>query len=297
MASGVSVIVPTYRRPEPLKATLEDLGKLECPAGEVLVVDQSPEACLPQENFTLSNGIPVRVLRRPPGVVAARNFASAEARHEVLVFLDDDVRINDPRFLSYHRDNYDDPAIDAVCGQETTGPDFASGNPDRSQFTSLYEEAEFFDRSSPERRTVAHLSTCNCSVRKAAFERVGGFDNAFTGNSYGDDTDFAIRLAKAGSKIVFDPKASVRHLHWQGGGLRLNDRANSSSAFDRHLSSWLVFFRHVPPRWRRWFLWHRILRRQLLLKRNVWRLHRWPGIIVGIITSGVEARRLVGNRS
>jgi GT2 family glycosyltransferase len=144
---------------------------------------------------------------------------------------------------------------------------------------------------------VAHLSTCNCSVRKSAFERVGGFDKMFIGNSYGDDTDFAIRLAEAGGEIVFDPKASVRHLHWQGGGLRLSDRANPSSAFDRHLSSWLVFFRHVPPRWRRWFLWHRILRRQLLLRRNVWRLYRWPGIIVGIITSGLEARRLAANRS
>ena len=247
--------------------------------------------------MTLPNGLPVRVLRRAPGVVAARNFAAAAARHEVLVFLDDDVRIDAPDFLLRHLRNYEDPAVDAVCGQELSEPDFPPGEPDRSQFAHLYEEAEFFNRRSPEARAVAHLSTCNCSVRKSSFEKIGGFDEAFTGNSYGDDTDLAIRLAQAGGRILFDPTASVRHLHWRQGGLRLSDRANAASAHDRHLSSWLVYFRHVPPPWRRWFLWHRILRRQLLLKRNVLRLHRWPAIAAGILSARAEAKRIVAGRA
>src|SRR5262249_45058279 len=107
------------------------------------------------------------------------------------------------------------PAIDGVCGQELLGPDFAPSAPDRSQFSCLYEEAEFFDRFSSEARFVSHLSTCNCSVRKSSFDKVGGFDEIFTGNSYGDDTDLAMRLAQAGCRIYFDPQASVRHLKWR----------------------------------------------------------------------------------
>jgi GT2 family glycosyltransferase len=292
MPLGASIIIPSYRRPEPLRLTLEDLARLRAVTGEVLIVDQSPEPCFANAEWTLGNGLPVRVLRRPPGVVAARNFAATVARHEVLVFLDDDVRIDDAAFLERHLRNYDDPTVDAVCGQELSAPDFTSSAPDRSQFACLYEEAEFFNRRSPEARSVVHLSTCNCSVRKSSFEKVRGFDEAFAGNSYGDDTDLALRLAQAGGRILFDPGASVRHLHWRQGGLRLSDQANAASAFDRHLSSWLVYFRHVPPQWRRWFLWHRILRRQLLLKTNVWRLHRWPGIIAGILSSRTAARRL-----
>jgi len=292
MDLGVSVIIPTYRRPEPLRDVLADLGALAPVRAEVLVVDQSPTPCLEREQFTLANGFPVRVLRRPPGVVAARNFAAAEARHEILLFLDDDVRIADPGFLAWHLANYEDPAVDAVCGQELIGPHFAVEPPDRSQFASLYEEAEFFSRGSSEKRPVAHLSTCNCSIRRNAFERVGGFDPIFTGNSYGDDTDLAIRVARAGMRILFDPQASVRHLHWQAGGLRLSDQTNVATEFDKHFSSWLVYYRHVPPLWRRWFLWHRILRRRLFLRQSFRQLHRWPAILRGIQLSRAAARTL-----
>jgi len=297
MPLGASIIIPTFRRPEPLRQTLEDLGRLSLVAGEVLIVDQSPEPCFPESAWTLPNGIQVRVLRRSPGVVAARNAAAAESRHEVLIFLDDDVRIDDAAFLQNHLRNYEDTAVDAVCGQELSAPDFTSSAPDRSQYGSLYEEAEFFNRRSSEPRPIAHLSTCNCSVRRTSFERIGGFDKAFAGNSYGDDTDLAVRLAQAGGRIFFDPSASVRHMHWRQGGLRLSDQANKASAHDRHLSSWLVYFRHVPPKWRRWFLWNRILRRQLLLKANAWRLHRWPAIVAGILSSRAAALRNVARQS
>lgn len=289
MPFAASIIIPTFGRPEPLRGTLEDLAKVR-PAGcELLIIDQSPEP-FPAPP-ALANGLPVRVLHRPPGVVAARNFAAQEARHEVLIFLDDDVRIGDAAFLENHLRPYENPEIDAVCGQELNAPDFAEEPPDRSRFASLYEEAEFFNRRSSEGRPVAHLSTCNCSVRRSSFERVGGFDAAFAGNSYGDDTDLALRLADAGAQIVFEPAASVRHLHWRQGGLRLSDDANRTSAHARHLSSWLVYYRHVPPEWRRWFLWGRILRRQLFLKRNVYRPLRWPGIIAGILSARSAARR------
>ena len=296
MPLGASIIIPTFRRPEPLRLTLEDLGRLNPVAGEVLIVDQSPEPCFPESTWTLPNGIPVRILRRAPGVVAARNVAAAAAGHEVLIFLDDDVRIDDAAFLENHLRNYEDASVDAVCGQELSAPDFTSSAPDHSQFGSLYEEAEFFNRRSSEPRAIAHLSTCNCSVRRSSFARVGGFDEAFAGNSYGDDTDLAMRMAHGGGRLSFDPTASVRHMHWRQGGLRLSDQANRTSAHDRHLSSWLVYFRHVPPKWRRWFLWHRILRRQLLLKANVWRWHRWPAIIAGILSSRSAARRLGASR-
>jgi GT2 family glycosyltransferase len=276
-----------------LRELIADLGRLAVGRAEVLIIDQSPSPSLEGDAPVLENGLPVRILRCAPGVVAARNFGAAEAQYEVLVFLDDDVRIDDLALLERHLENYADPAIDGVCGQELNQPDFAVAAPDRSQFASLYEEAEFFDRHSSEKRRVAHLSTCNCSVRKSSFQRVGGFDPIFAGNSYGDDTDLAMRMAQAGMQIVFEPKASVRHLHWRAGGLRLNDASNVTSEFDKHLSSWIVYYRHVPPRWRRWFLWHRILRRRLLLRQNLFRWHQWPTIIRGILLARSAARKQV----
>jgi glycosyltransferase involved in cell wall biosynthesis len=38
---SISVIIPTYRREEPLKDTLDDLLKQDYPNFEVLVIDQT----------------------------------------------------------------------------------------------------------------------------------------------------------------------------------------------------------------------------------------------------------------
>jgi GT2 family glycosyltransferase len=287
---SLSLIIATLNRLEPLSQLLSDLATQRGAEFDVWIADQGtpPQAITPA-------AIPpalksrVEIMRCEPGVVAARNAAGRAATGEVLVFLDDDARLLSPDFLQRHAANYLDLTVSAVCGQELFPPDFTECGPDRSQFADAFEEAEFFSRNSTERRDVAHLCTCNCSVRRDAWLAVGGFDSRYTGNSYGDDTDLALRLKAVGQRIVFDPTAAVKHLRWASGGLRLSDRGNSFSERDRYLSAWLLYYLHVPPKWRRWYLWHRVIRKSLLLRRNATQPGRWPGIVRALWASRREA--------
>ena len=289
----LSLIIATLNRAEPLSNLLTDLATQHSVQFDVWIAEQGT----PPQTITLDAVPPtlrpsVQILHCEPGVVAARNLASQKATGDVLVFIDDDARLLSPDFLAKHAANYRDPSIAAVCGQELFPPDFTTCGPDRSQFADAFEEAEFFSRNSTERCDVAHLCTCNCSVRREAWLAVGGLDARFTGNSYGDDTDLALRLKAAGQRIVFDPSATVKHLRWASGGLRLSDRGNAFSERDRYLSAWLLYYLHVPPKWRRWYLWHRVIRKSLLLRRNATHPTRWPAIVGALWASRHEAKAL-----
>ena len=55
-------------------------------------------------------------------------------------------------------------------------------------------------------------STRSVAFRRAAWERVGGFDEALAHN---EDTPFALALKKSGARFVFEPEARV---HWRPRG-------------------------------------------------------------------------------
>ena len=128
---------------------------------------------------------------------------------------------------------------------------------------------------------------------REAFLAIGGFDENFSGNSYGDDFDLAIRLDRAGFRTVYDPEAALVHLRVPMGGLRLSDANNPFNEFDRRCRAGFSFLRH--GNWRTYpSLIHRsLLRKTVLLKRNVLRPWRQPAVWTGVIRAYFEARRRV----
>ena len=77
-----------------------------------------------------------------------------------------------------------------------------------------------FNSTTPGR--VDHLPGGNFSIRREAFDRVGGFDRSYGGSAVGEETDFSLRLRRARPDTVFeyDPLAAVTHLHMRTGGCR-----------------------------------------------------------------------------
>src|SRR5580692_3703425 len=197
----VSVILPTYRRFEPVLKTLEDLLVQQYPDFEIILLDQNP--AWPEElrdRFALvSKDLRVRwVKTEGPGVVKACNLAVKEASGELLLFIDDDVFIPHLHLLRLHARNFGDPRIVAVVGREhrpgeitaripAASAQLANANPERfesirGELTPL-QQALWFDRNSSEPKQVCTFCTCNSSVRKTDFVAVGGFDELFTGNT------------------------------------------------------------------------------------------------------------------
>jgi GT2 family glycosyltransferase len=300
----VSAIVPTFRRFRPVLDTVRALLDQHYTPLEIIVADQNGEwpADLVAERDALAADPRVDWLRiDPPGVVVARNRAVQRAAGEILLFVDDDVALPDADFITRHVRNYADPSIVAVAGCELrTGdplgalppldeigpsPEFAAGNPLEAVLT--------FNRSSHDRRTVCTFCTCNGSMRRDAFLAVGGFDENFAGNSYGDDYDLALRLADTNARIVYDPSARLIHLKAPIGGLRASDSGNPFGERDKVLSGALMFFRHGRAGFRWNLFYNYVLRRSILLRRNIERPWRQPAAWLGTIAALWDAARRV----
>lgn len=93
--NGVSIIVPTFRRPDGLDMALQSLrgqtsGDLPM---ELIVVDNDPGGTARQavETYAATAAFPTSYVHEPnPGVSNARNAALAAAKYRYLAFLDDD---------------------------------------------------------------------------------------------------------------------------------------------------------------------------------------------------------------
>jgi GT2 family glycosyltransferase len=217
----ISVIVPSYNRFDALRQTLCDLAAQARPADEVLVIDQSQDG----DGRSLPRGdqlppVPgLRYLYQPvPNAQAARNRGIREARGQVLLFVDDDVRLP-PDFVASHLRNYEeDPGLDGVAGQTLD-----VGQAPTAEFPPAYSWPHngwmFFPLNFAERRATVNWPSCNASVRRELALRIGGFDEQFV-RTWFDDTDFSWRLHQAGARIVFDPTASLVHLKVPSGGKR-----------------------------------------------------------------------------
>lgn len=132
---------------------------------------------------------PIRVIEQPNrGLAAARNRGGKEANGEILLFLDDDM-ICEPDLLQRHERSYRAGA-DAVVGEFSEPEDaFAAA---RKQ-----DSARSNARTHDERVTSPFgIYGGHISVRRSAFEAVGGFDESFTTNgAYGyEDCDIIYRL-------------------------------------------------------------------------------------------------------
>ena len=68
---------------------------------------------------------------------------------------------------------------------------------------------------------VDHLSGANMSFRREIFERLGGFDVKYAGNGYRFETDWGVRVRRAGFTLLFDPRALVSHRRASTGGNRI----------------------------------------------------------------------------
>lgn len=303
----LSVIIPTFRRFLPLLDTVQDILDQKEVDFEVLIVDQNdawPETLSARKRLLANDRRVKWLVRDLPGVVSARHDAVQVAVGNIFVFIDDDVYIPDPFFLARHFANYRAlPEIDVVIGREIYNgqpvPTLVQFPPTLDELTTGQpvagtpcDQVIGFDRMQSVRYEVISFCTCNSSVRREAFFRVGGFDESFYGSAYGDDYDFAIRLAHAGGRFVYDPQAWLIHLQAPTGGLRMSDLRYRQSERERIYSSVLFLLKNWNSTWR-WYLFWRVLRRSIFLKANLKRPWRQPKVWMGLWQAWVEASTAV----
>lgn len=204
MAPMVSIVIPTFRRPEALARALasalaQDLGEL---MAEVVVVDNDP-AGSPSPATPPAPRLPVRYVHAPePGVANARNAGVAAARGALIAFLDDD-EVAPPGWLRAVVETQRRFDADAVFGPVKT---LLPGGVTRHR--AYFER--FFARIGPENaQPIDHAYGCGCSlVRRSALPGPQPFSPSRNRSGGEDDLMFAAMKAK-GARFAFAPDAWV----------------------------------------------------------------------------------------
>lgn len=120
---GISIVIPTFNRSDELRKTLKTLTIINKPATieyEILVIDNNGPDNTQNviKDFDIYFGNTMRYIKETQqGLSYARNRAIAEARYEIIAFLDDDVDL-DVNWLSFLLITYlNDRYVAAVGGK------------------------------------------------------------------------------------------------------------------------------------------------------------------------------------
>ncbi|HEV2730561.1 MAG TPA: glycosyltransferase, partial [Terriglobales bacterium] len=204
----VAVCVSTFRRQRLLGELLHGLTKLQfrkvsTPQLEIVVVDTPDEKGSARgECESVASPWPIKYVVEPRrGLTYARNRAVADAGDvDFLAFIDDD-EVPSVGWLDELLWAQAEFAADVV-----SGPVLPNYSPEISEWIRA---GDFF--SSPSISTGTRCktgATHNVLVGRHVFERVLGFDHTYA-LSGAEDTDFFLRAAEAGCKIVWSQEAVV----------------------------------------------------------------------------------------
>lgn len=90
----VSVLICTYNREDMLVNTLKDVVAQKTDNVEIVVIDQTEKHTVDTENYLHEISPLIKLIKQEPSLTKARNRALREAKGNVLIFIDDDVRLS-----------------------------------------------------------------------------------------------------------------------------------------------------------------------------------------------------------
>jgi GT2 family glycosyltransferase len=231
----ISVIIPTFNRPELLRRTLQTLSaqSLAAERFEVIVCDDGSTGDTASVVRGYEPALDIRYFYQPDRgfrAAAARNAGIALARSAVCLFVDDGLLLGErcvEEHLRSHREAVGETTVVGdVCGYEWTGEHDAivRAIADEMPVDDAIDALDARGLSDP--RTSLYASegadltgwpapwviwwSMNVSVSSAALDRVGGFDESFT-TWGGEDNELAVRLFAEGVEYRLNPAARALH--------------------------------------------------------------------------------------
>lgn len=305
----VTVIVPSYQRPDNLAAGLDALCRGACVPDQVVVVlrdrDRASHEALAawrQQAGACAQRVELAEVSEP-GQVAATNAGLGLARGEIICFTDDDCQPT-ATWLERILSHYEDPGVVGVGGRDIVRyADVIEAEPAAVVGRLTWCGRMIGNHHQPafdEPREVDYLKGANMSFRREAVPR---FDRNLMGAHF-SDTDASLSARADGGKLIYDPLATVDHYP----APRLSGHARASASAQEVFADahdWAyVMFKHLSPVGRAGFLAFALAvgqdRRAGLLRMllalpggPVGAVRRWWASLRGII-AGARRRRTQG---
>ncbi|MFH1154109.1 MAG: glycosyltransferase [Pseudomonadota bacterium] len=204
----ISIIIPTYNRPEQLNACLLSLTqqRFDSSRFEVIVVDDGSPTSIEALAGRFLDRLELRIIRQQDnrGPAAARNIGAYYARGEILAFTDDDCR-PDTNWL---------PSLRALFRRY---PDRLIGGKTLNLLKeNVYSEASqliidfVYAHYNVDHENARFFASNNMAVPALDFHTLGGFNPSFR---TAEDREFCDRWRHSGRHMIFAKDAIVKHTH------------------------------------------------------------------------------------
>ncbi|MEL6166236.1 MAG: glycosyltransferase [Cyanobacteria bacterium J06628_3] len=203
----ISIVIPTYNRPERLKECLESLTNLEYPRDsyEVVVVDDGSKMSLEPVVELLKNQLEITLIKQVnQGPATARNTGANQAKGEFLAFTDDDCKPA-PDWLNKIAACFAN-APDSLIGGKTIN--ILSENP----FSTASQELINYLLYNEDPQKATFFASNNIAISKDRFHKIGGFDTTFP-LAAAEDREFCDRWLQYGNRMIYAPEVNVYHAH------------------------------------------------------------------------------------
>ena len=239
---SLSVIIPSYHRPDNLRRCLEGLaGSTRLPEETLVVLHREDEesqaalAELPEWGTRL--GLRV-ILVGQAGQIPQMNAGLAAARGDVVCFTDDDC-VPHPDWLERLAAAYADPRVGGVGGRDVVH----NGEVVNNARGRVVGRVTWYGRVignhhlvfPPGRVEVQHLKGANMSFRREAAPPLDPRMVLGPGTGSLNDTDLSLAVRRRGWRLVYDPEARVEHYPAPRHGLTHRDYANPEQVYlDSH---------------------------------------------------------------
>jgi glycosyltransferase involved in cell wall biosynthesis len=208
-STRLSVVVPSFRRAEPLARCLDGLARQDRPPDEVLIIARDDDAAT-LDVVRAAERLPVQTVEvLGPGLLSAMHAGVEAATGDVIAFTDDDA-VPRPDWVRRLGDHFAEPAVGAVGGRDVIPGHVGGETPDVGRITRWGRLVGNQHLGIGPARPVDVLKGVNVAFRRAALALP--YDLRGRGAQVHWEVSMCAWARARGWQVVFDPALVVDHL-------------------------------------------------------------------------------------
>ncbi len=213
----ISIVIPVKNGLKTLKNCIDTiLGQTMIDQTELIIIDSGST----DGSLELIREYPnIRLIEIPPEDFShggTRNLGVQMSNGEFVVMTVQDAVPDNEKWLEIMLQHFQDQEVAGVCGMQYVPHDprcnplewFQPVSKPQTRFVQYKNATEFEVLSPQEKRHACRLDDVNCMYRKSALK-----EHPFKEVLFGEDMLWAMEILKVGGRLVFEPRAKVKHYH------------------------------------------------------------------------------------
>lgn len=211
MSKNISIVIPTFQRSFILQQTLNSLLSIEGSGEtvEIIVVDDGSkdDTAKMVKTLQLENSNLTYVYQKNSGAAAARNLGAKTAKHDLLIFIDDDILV-EADSLRKISDFHQKHPFAILSGRWKYSPQVLQ-NLSKTPFGRFKIENDYVCMGGIDKKQISKnlyetksLASFCLSMSKTVFNSIGGFNESFPYAGC-EDQEFSAKAVECGVNLFY----------------------------------------------------------------------------------------------